>query len=114
MKIDISQWKTFDFREWPDFDAKNKLTELLIQSFFLSERLLIVTLMKEIETVVTQKHHFDNRDQSFQEILDYQDFDANININGFSAESSFTGVWLSFEILVDKLKPGVAENNQFE
>ena len=44
---------------------KNQLTEIWIQSSSLSARLLIVTLMKEIKPVVTEKHHFDGRDESF-------------------------------------------------
>jgi len=46
--------------------------------------------------------------------LDYQDFEARININGFSIESFSTRVSLSIENLIDELKPGVAEKNQFE
>ena len=44
----------------------------------------------------------------------YQDFDAKINFNGFSIEASSTRVRFSLEILIDELKPGVAEKIQFE
>ena len=41
--------------------------------------------------------------------MGYQDFVAKINVNGFSIESASTGVKVSYEILIDELKPGVAE-----
>ena len=47
------------------FDAKNQLTEIGIQSFFLSVKLLIVTFMKVIETEVTEKYQFDKRVEPF-------------------------------------------------
>ena len=52
-----------------------------------------MTLIKETKPVVTDKHHFGNRDESFLrnnflEILDYQDFDENVNIKSFSVSSS--------------------------
>ena len=49
LNIDISEKKPSIFWEWPDFDAKNQLTEILIESFPLSVGLLIVTPMKEIK-----------------------------------------------------------------
>ena len=51
---------------------------------------------------------------NFLEFLDYQDFDARMKISGFSIESSSTRVRLSYEILIDELKPGVAEKIEFE
>ena len=44
---------------------KNEMTDIPIESFSLSTKLLMVTLMKEVKTVVTEKHHYDNRDDSF-------------------------------------------------
>ena len=57
---------------------------------------LILTLMKEFETIVTEKQHFDYRDESFSsinflELLDYPDYDAWININRFWKETSPVG-----------------------
>ena len=46
-------------------DAKIQKTENRLASFCLSVTLLMVTLMAEIITVVTQKHPFDIRDESF-------------------------------------------------
>ena len=43
-------------------------------------------------------------------ILDYQDFDAMINFNSFSYESSSTGVKLSHETLIDELIRSCWEN----
>ena len=84
--MNIDKSKKIDSWECPDFDAKDQLTEKIIETFSLSVKLPIVTLMKEIGPVATEKHHLDNRDQSllvttFLETLDYQDFDARININ---------------------------------
>ena len=53
-------FKKIDSWECPDFDSKNQLTENVIESFFPSLRLLIVTLMEGIKPVVTEKHYFDN------------------------------------------------------
>ena len=57
MKISLS-W------ECPDFLAKNQMTELWIESFSLSVRGLLVTVMKEIKTAVTEKHHSIIRDEN--------------------------------------------------
>ena len=46
---------------------------------------------------------------NFPEDLDSQNFEAWIKINGFLIESYSAGVRFSIEILVDELKPGVAE-----
>ena len=46
--------------------------------------------------------------------MDYQDFDAKINVKGLSIKFFFTGLMLSIEILIDELKPVVAEKNHFE
>ena len=75
--------------------------------------------MKEIKTVVTEEHCFNIRDQPFfsnnlLKILDSQDSDASIKIIGFSIESSSTRVTLPIEILIDELKPGVADESQSE
>ena len=51
--------------ECPDLDAKNQPTEIWVKSFPLDLELLFVTLMNEIKPVVTEKHHVDNRDESF-------------------------------------------------
>ena len=44
---------------------QKKLTKIPMKSFSLSLKLLIVSLMKEIKTEVTEKHQSDNRDESF-------------------------------------------------
>ena len=82
--------------------------------------MLIVTIMLEIKTVVKEKHRFDNRHESFLkenflEILDYQDFDTRININGFLHSNPFLQEWdLLLGSLIDELKPVVAEKIQSE
>ena len=75
-----------------------------------------MTLMKKIKTVITEKHHFDNRDESnkFLEILRYQDFDARIKINSFSVKSSSTGVQLSYKTLLEEIKPVITEKYEVE
>ena len=57
--------KYFEFWEFPDFDGKNQLIDIWIESFSPSVMLLIVIPMKEIKPVVTKNHHFDNGDESF-------------------------------------------------
>ena len=51
---------------------------------------------------------------NFLEILDWQEFNPRININDLSVKSSFTWARFSLEILIDELKPRVAEKLQFE
>ena len=60
--IDKSQQskKIFDFWECPDFDSKNQMTEISIDFISIGVRLLIVSLLNEIKTVVTEKHLFFN------------------------------------------------------
>ena len=75
--------------------------------------------MEEIKPVFVEKHHSEKRDEylfnnNFLKIFDYQGFVANIKIIGFSIENSSTGVKLSFDILIDDLKPVVAEKGQNE
>ena len=41
------------------------MTGICIESFSQSVRLLIATLIEGIKIVVTEKHHFDDRDESF-------------------------------------------------
>ena len=70
------------------FDAKNKMTEVRIESICPSAKLLIVIFMKQVKLIVTENHHFDEREESslknnFWRSLDYHDLDANINFNGF-------------------------------
>ena len=43
---------------------ENQMTENWMESFPSTVRLLIVTLLKEVQTVVTDIHHFDNWDES--------------------------------------------------
>ena len=60
LHIFISQQKPqFGLRGSPVFDAKNQPTEIWIESFFPGARLPNVTLMKEIKSLVTEKHHFE-------------------------------------------------------
>ena len=47
--------------------------------------------------------------KKFLEILDYQDFDAKININSFQNEPYPTGLKLSIETLLEETKPVVIE-----
>ena len=56
---------TLDFWECSDFDANNQLTDICIQSFSLSAKFLLGTLTQEVKPVFTEKHHFDNRGESF-------------------------------------------------
>ena len=43
----------------------NQRTEKCTELFSVNERLLIVTFLKEIEPVVTERHRFDRRDEPF-------------------------------------------------
>ena len=62
----MNQEKTaFEFWESPDFDAKNQLTEIGLESFSPSVRFLIVIFMKENKPVITEKHHSHKRDETF-------------------------------------------------
>ena len=47
-------------------------------------------------------------------MLEENDFHAKISINGFSIESTSTGVKILIEFLILELKPVVAEKSQFE
>ena len=44
---------------------KKQSTNFLVEFFSLSVTLLNYTFMKGIKPVVTEEHHFDNRDESF-------------------------------------------------
>ena len=46
--------------------------------------------------------------------MNYQDFDAKIEIKSLSIEWSLTAAMLSFEIVIGELKPGAAEVIQLE
>ena len=48
------------------------------------------------------------------EFLGYQDFDAQTIIKVFSIESSFGGVGLPIEILLEKIKPEAIEKSVIE
>ena len=97
------------------FSGKNEQTENRIQVFSLSVKLLIVTLMIEIKPVVTEKHHFDNRDESFLITTSWNFLTIkNSNIDAFPFESASKGIISSFEFLIDDFKPVVAEESQFE
>ena len=56
--------KKFDTLENPDSDTKNQMVEISFESFSLTVRLLILTIMKEVKPVVTEKRHLDNQNQS--------------------------------------------------
>ena len=94
------------------------MTENLKESFSLTAKLIILTLMMQIKTVVTEKHLFGDRgsffSNNFLEKLDYQDFDAKIKIKTFSIGSYFPRVGLSNEISIYEIKRGVAEKIQFD
>ena len=52
-----------------------------------------------------KRNNFEN---SFLEVLDYQDFDARISIQGISIETSTTEVGLSIEFSLEELNPVVS------
>ena len=87
-------------------------------SLCVTVRLLVLTIMKEIKPVVTEKHfsvtemnHFFN---NFLEKLDYQDFDVMVKINSYQIEQSCTGAHLSIETLLEQIKPERKEINEIE
>ena len=49
----------------------------------------------------------------FREILDYEDFEAKININGFRMKISTSGVGISIKFLLEEMKPVVLVNFEF-
>ena len=110
--------KNVVFRECRDFDAKNQLTVIWNESFFLRARMLIVTLVKELKPVVTEKHHFDNRDESFVITTFWNSWTFNISkrrsISTVLQSDLPLQVEFSIEILIEELKPGVAEKIQIE
>ena len=71
------------------FRCKNQITINRVNSNSIGVKKLILTLMREIKTIVTVKHHFDYRDIFFSlnnslEILGYEDFHARIKIHSLS------------------------------
>ena len=56
--------KKLDISGSPDFKAKNQMKEYSIKLFTLTVGLLILTIMKEIKPLVTEKRHLDNQYQS--------------------------------------------------
>ena len=74
--------------------------------------------MKKVETVVTVKQHFEKRGEAFfnkfWENLDYQHFDARINIIGFQINLCSMRVGFSIENLLEEIKPEVNEENVVE
>ena len=73
--------------------------------------------MKEIKPAISEKHRFDYQDELF--LIPFWKFSTiKILMQGplsmvFQLSSS-TGLKLSFEVLIDELKPVVAEKSQFE
>ena len=67
--FDIGKKTPFGFWECLNFDALNQLGELPTKSYLLGVRFLIVTFMKEIKPVFTEKYHFGNRDESILRTL---------------------------------------------
>ena len=57
---------------------------------------------------ICEWNHFENK---LLEILDYQVFDARIIIKTFSSESSFGGVGLPIETLLEKIRPEAIEKS---
>ena len=110
MKFNTDRSKVkVNFWVCPDIDGENQITELWKNSTSPIVRLLIVTLIKKIKPRVTEKHHFDKREESilinnFWELLDYQDCDAKISIKGFWSETSSSLAEFSIEILLEEFK----------
>ena len=98
--------KKFSFWTWPNFDAKNQLTEINLK-FYPSVRLLVVTSMKEVKPVVTERKHLDDRDYSLlkQYLGDFglSNSLARLNISCFSIKLSFTRWMLSVETFLVEL-----------
>ena len=74
------------------FRCKNQITIIRVDSNSKSAKQPILTLMREIKTIVTVKHHFDYRDIFFSlnnslEILGCHDFHARIKIHSLSIKN---------------------------
>ena len=74
--------------------------------------------MNKFKPVVTEKHHFEQRVKAFftnfLEVLDYQDFYARTDINGFQINLCSTGVGFSIQTLLEENKPEVEEESVIE
>ena len=68
----VNKKTPIDYWDCPDIDAKNQLIEIPTKSYFIGVRFLIVTLKREFKPVVTEKHQFDNRDDSI--LIIFSDF----------------------------------------
>ena len=63
MSLIIEVNRTFDFRDYQDFDAKTRDVDFSIESCSTCVSFPIGTLWEEIKRVVTEKHEFDSRDK---------------------------------------------------
>ena len=84
------------------------MTEICIESFSLSVRLLIVTLMEGIKIVVTDKHHFDDRDESLLVTTSWKNWTIKFLMQGhfslvFQSKPSLEEKTLPLEILFGEL-----------
>ena len=74
--------------------------------------------MRKIEPVITEKHHFDKRGDTFfnkfLEVLDYQHFDSMTKIIGFQINLCFIGLGFSIETLLEENKPEAKEESLIE
>ena len=97
--------------QWSDFDAKHQLTEIGIESF-LKCNVGDCDPHKGIQNGSSGGIPFRQSRRiifinNCLEIVDHQEFDARISINGFWIKWLSTRVWLSVEILIDERKPVV-------
>ena len=79
--------------------------------------MLILTPMEEIKTVVTEKHHLDNREESIVLTTFRKFWSINILLQGlvsmvFQSNPPLQEKDLSIEILIDALKPVLDEKIQ--
>ena len=78
-----------------------------------------VNILKELKPIVTEKHCFDNRNESFLlnkflQTLDYQDFIGGIKFIGLVNKTPTPGKGLSIDVLLEDIKPVVQEKIEFE
>ena len=95
------------------------MTDIWNQSFSLSPRSLIATLMKEIETVLTEKQHFDNRDELFSITTVWNFWTIKILMQGwlskvFQVEPTSKGIRFAIVTLLEEIRPVVIEKNEIE
>ena len=114
--LNISQKKTFDVMGVAGLILmpKNQL-----RFFSLSVRLPIVNLMREMKSLVMEKRHYENRDESSSILTFWKIWTIKILMQRlismvFQPNSPLKEYDLPFEILIDELKHFVSEQIQFE